>query len=167
MHINKFPLKMWMNLEKNIAPPLGKIWKAEVVCGKIDPKYEGAPRLTGCGAEIILSRKDYYKKDITTSSGSGIALFWMCPCCHIENPLPAPMVEINVKALDKGAWLRNRSDDIVRELLTGRNILDSTYRTNTEKLLNELEIELPDYYLEDIKKLGISIHVSKVIGNGE
>ena len=165
MHINKFPFKMWANMAKNTPPPLAKIWKIEVTCGKISEKYEGAPKLTGCGAEIIINRKDYYKKELGDSGK--IILFWMCPCCGMENMLPAPEIEINVKALDKATWLRTRREDILKELLTGRSISDPDYRKNIENLLAELEIELPDYYTDNIKKLTSLGQNNKVIGDGE
>lgn len=163
MFVKTFPSKMWANLGTKSAAPLKKQWKRNVCCGKIDAKYENAPNLTGCGAELILGRKDYYKKTIHTSEGTGMSLWWMCPCCATENPLPIQEIEINSKTMEKAEWLLDRRDSIVKELLMDHQFNKGLGSGPAEEFLNSLDIELPDYYLESKSNIQPTSLAMKII----
>jgi predicted metal-binding transcription factor (methanogenesis marker protein 9) len=148
MYIKKFPLKMWKNLKNQIAPPLQTIWKKEVICGSLDNKYE-SPKLTGCSAELLLSKKDFYKKIIDLPSGQNISIWWLCPCCGTENPIPIPEIDMNAKIMTKSEWLIDRRDSIVNELLMDKTFNKGITGNSAEEFLAELEITLPESYLEE------------------
>lgn len=147
MHIKKFPTKMWRNLSAQTSPPLQTIWKKEVICGALDSKYEGA-KLTGCNAELILSRKDFYKKVQDVPGGQNISIWWLCPCCAMENPIPVQEIDINSKIASKSEWLIERRDSIVNELLMDKQFNKGITGNSAEEFLNELEISLPESYVQ-------------------
>lgn len=135
---------MWqqMGVEAK-APALKRAWKYGVTCGVLGEPGDGAPKLSGCGAELVLTKKDYYKK--SSSDGSSMSFWFMCPCCGTENPIPINELEVNAKVLEKTEWLLKRRESIVAELLLGKDLPDGC-TDRAAKLLHKLKLEVPEAY---------------------
>ena len=142
MIVNKFPRTMWEHLNQDQRdPPRQRViprWEREVRCGKPLEEFEEAQgQFKGCGAMLTVVREDLFKGALGPS--------FMCPCCATENLVLTQFVEINTTFPEKADWLLKRRQDIVRLLLTDKELHGADlYNDDVVTFIEGLGITIPD-----------------------
>lgn len=149
MKITKFPNTMWEKVGQSSkqGPRIKRAWKKEVVCGELEDL-----RLAGCGAQVTLSRNDYYKKEHFTLMGNTNSFWWRCPCCGSEQPLDTSGMEANNNAPTKRHYLERLRDSLAAELLADAEMREGINYEPAGRFLRSIGIEVDDCLIPDRPK---------------